>query len=106
MSDYCTLSIYVPQRYYLPLLDVVAKELGCRSRSVCLTRLLEQLFLAHGLLDKQGRVTDKARAASKELVTLLRASKLRQQAQRQRQRRPSPTPPLPEPPRRRKHHRH
>lgn len=73
--DYCTLSIYVPHRFYLPLLDLVAHDLGFRSRSLCLTQLLERLFLSKGMIDKHHRPTERAIAASKEVADLVRANK-------------------------------
>jgi hypothetical protein len=44
--EYCTLSLYLPRRSYLHLLDVAVQMLGFKSRSECLTRLLERLFAA------------------------------------------------------------
>jgi hypothetical protein len=73
--DFCTLSIYVPHRFYLPLLDAVARDLGFRSRSICVTQLLEQLFRAHGVLDQHQRPTARALALSPEVAALLRGSK-------------------------------
>jgi|MudIll2142460700_1097286.scaffolds.fasta_scaffold07426_3 hypothetical protein len=76
-NGYCTLSLYVPQRFYLPMLDVAARRLGFRSRSICVVQLLERLFQAEGLLDKHRRPTDKALAASPEITALVQAGKQR-----------------------------